>query len=262
VQNPNGTWTLTVIDSANQDGGSLTEWSLQVCVATAPTSCALSSSISNQVNVTCNGLNNGSATVVGNSGTAPFTYSWSNGNTSATVSGMAAGNYTVTVTDADACFSTSTVTITQPSAVTTSSASVINPDCVSLGSIDITPSGGSSPYTFNWSNGSNNQDLNLLASGNYTVTITDANNCSFISSFNLPTAVPGNISPTSNNISCFGLSDGSANISTSGLAVSSYLWSNGSSSQNLSNLSAGIYQVTVTFSNFCIQESFRSFSSL
>ena len=254
-QNPSGTWTLTVIDSANQDGGSLTAWSLQVCVATPPSSCALSSSISNQVNATCNGFTNGSATVIGSGGTAPFTYSWSNGSTSANATGLSAGVYTVTITDSNACLSTSTVTISQPSAVTTSTSSIINPDCVNPGSIDITVSGGNLPYTYSWSNGSNNEDLNSLPSGNYSVTISDVNSCTFVRTFNLLTATAGNISPSSNNISCFGLTDGSANINTSGVSASSYLWSNGSSSQSLSNLSAGIYQVTVTFSNFCTATS-------
>ena len=111
-------------------------------------------------------------------GTAPYTYAWSNNTTLEDPAGLAAGTYTVTVTDANGCTATTTVTITQPS-VLTSSYTQVNVGCFgnNTGSIDLTVNGGVAPYIYAWSNQAITQDLNNIPSGVYTVTATDANGC-------------------------------------------------------------------------------------
>jgi len=142
------------------------------------------SSIASQTNVNCNGGTNGAATVSVTGGTAPYTYSWSNGSTIATATGLAAGTYSVTITDANACTSVQSVTITEPTALTSSIASQTNVNCNggTNGAATVSVTGGTAPYTYSWSNGSTIATATGLAVGIYTVTITDANACTSVQS--------------------------------------------------------------------------------
>jgi hypothetical protein len=138
----------------------------------------------NVTNPTCNGSANGSATANVSGGTPPYTYSWSNGlGTSATASNVAAGSYVITVTDNGGCIIYDTVTVTQPSAVTMSSNTIVaqstpgTPD----GSITVIAAGGTGPYTYQLGSTGTPQAGNTfsnLAAGTYTVIIYDANQCS------------------------------------------------------------------------------------
>ena len=135
-------------------------------------------------NVSCNGGNNGSATVSTSGGTSPFTILWSNGATSSTISNLSAGSYSVTVTATGGCSTTGQVSITQPSAITiqaqTQSASG---ESIADGSINISVSGGTSPFTYQWSNGATTEDLTGVPAGIYTVNVTDAASCATQASF-------------------------------------------------------------------------------
>ena len=174
--NPNGTWTLNIIDSFDVDAGSLTAWAIQVCIAT-PSACAIAATTSAQTNVACFGNNTGSVTVTGSGAVAPYAYQWSNSRTTAANTGLAAGIYTVTVTDANSCSTTQSVTITQPSsALNPTLSNPVNAACfgASTGSISLTTGGtGTGPYTFLWSNGRTTQNNTGLPAGPYTVTVTD-----------------------------------------------------------------------------------------
>ncbi len=132
----------------------------------------------NKTNVTCNGGSNGSATVTVANGTAPYTFAWSNGATTASITNLAAGNYTVTATDANGNTGTLIVNIGQPAPL---NANVTGVDETSApannGSATAAPTGGTSPYTYLWSTGATTATINNLNSGTYTVTVTDANNC-------------------------------------------------------------------------------------
>src|SRR5690606_24633816 len=147
--------------------------------------------ISNKKDVLCNGAKNGSATVTVTGGTAPFTYVWSNGTTTtnATLNNLDVGTYTVMITDANGCSSTTpaTVTITQPAAIVINSANTTNVSCYGQnnGSVTVSVSGGLGPYTYTWSNGQSGTTISNLTKGNYTVTVTDANNCTKTQTFTI-----------------------------------------------------------------------------
>lgn len=134
-------------------------------------------SISSSTNVSCNGGNDGSATASGSGGVAAISYSWSNGASGATASGLSAGTYTVTATDGTTS-ATASVTITEPTALG-GTISGTNPSGTGNadGSASVSPTGGTTPYAYSWSNGASTATINNLTAGTYSVTVTDANNC-------------------------------------------------------------------------------------
>jgi hypothetical protein len=141
-----------------------------------------------QTNVSCNGGCNGTATAIPSGGVPPYTYSWApSGATSASVSTLCAGSYTVTVVDGALSTASATVTILQPSPLTETH-TIVNPTCYGNcnGSINIIPSGGTAPYTYLWApNGTTTQVVNGICAGNYSCTITDPNGCTLSPSFTL-----------------------------------------------------------------------------
>ena len=244
-----GTYTCTVTDA-------------NLCTATRsftitqPT--VLAASAGSQTNVSCNGGSNGSATVSVTGGTTGYTYSWSpSGGTSATASGLSAGNYTVTVTDANSCTATRSFAITQPTVLAASAGSRTNVSCNggSNGTATVNVSGGTGTYTYSWSpSGGTSATATGLIAGNYTVTVTDANSCTTTQSFTI--TEPSALSVTAGsqtNVSCNRGSNGSATVSvTGGTSGYTYLWSpSGGTSATATALSAGTYTCTVTDANGC-----------
>ncbi|TAD81660.1 MAG: hypothetical protein EAY75_17440, partial [Bacteroidetes bacterium] len=201
-----GTYSVTIRDF---NGCTLAVSSLTVTQPAA--SLSLTTSVTN---ITCNGLNNGSATVTPTGGTAAYGYNWNgtpNGDGTATITGLAAGSYPVTVTDARGCTAVATATITETSPITVSAA-FVRPTCppgtVTLGnngSITLTVNGGTGMRTYAWtaSNGgiipsgqATNQNLTLLVAGTYSVTITDANGCTATTSVTLTNINPNPVAPS------------------------------------------------------------------
>ena len=134
----------------------------------------------NSTNIDCNGSTNGTASASGSGGTSPYVYAWSNGANTASISGLAAGIYTVTVTDENGagCSAQATVTITEPAAINLAFST--SPESLpgsADGSVNLSLSGGTPPYSYAWSNGATSQDLAGLTGGTYSVTVTDANGC-------------------------------------------------------------------------------------
>lgn len=170
-----GTYTVTITDA---NGCTATASS----TVTQPT--VLSASTGSTMNVTCNGGSNGSASSNATGGLTPYTYLWSNGATTSSVTGISAGTYTVTVTDDNGCTSTASTTITEPTALTASTTLDKNVSCNggSDGELTGSGSGGSSSYTYSWSNGGTTASQVSLPAGTYTVTITDNNGCTATSS--------------------------------------------------------------------------------
>lgn len=128
--------------------------------------------------VTCNGGNDGSINLMVTGGVTPYTYNWSNGATTQNISALTAGNYIVTVTDSNGCTRPLTVTVTQPDSLVLSAITAdLSCNNSNDGSINLSVTGGKTPYSYSWSNGATTQDLGALAAGTYTVTVTDSNGC-------------------------------------------------------------------------------------
>ena len=241
-----GTYTVTATDANGCDD-------TETITITEPT--PLVAAIALGSNVLCNGNNDGSATASATGGTAPYTFAWSNGATTANATGLAAGTYTVTVTDANLCDDTETITITEPTLLVAAIALGNNVLCNggNTGSATASATGGTSPYTFAWSNGATTANVTGLAAGTYTVTVTDANLCTDTETITItePTPVVA-ATALNNNVSCFGGNDGSATASaTGGTGPYSFAWSNGGTTATVSNLTAGTFTVTATDANLC-----------
>ncbi len=206
------------------------------------------------------GTNDGSATVWVSGGTAPYTYSWSNGQTTATATGLGGGSYTVTVTDANGCQVSGTANLTDPAAPIITLDSVRDVSCNggADGGIWITVTGGTSPYSYSWSNGATTDDITGLSAGSYSVTVTDAGGCTASQSYtvNEPPALVIDSVKTQDPSTC-GASDGSATAYVSGgTAPYSYLWQPGGQTTNpATGLSAGLYTVYVTDAKGCIDSA-------
>jgi hypothetical protein len=203
-------------------------------------------------NVTCGG-NDGSATVIPSGGTPAYTYLWSNSQTTATISNLSAGTYSVTVSDASSCSIIKSISLTSgPVLSATINGTNISCNGGNNGTASVTPSGGTSPYTYIWSNSATTQSISSLMAGTYQVTVKDACNNSVVKNITLtqPSALTATISQT--NINCSGGSNGSATaIPSGGTPGYSYLWSNSQTTATISNLSAGIYTVTISDANSC-----------
>jgi gliding motility-associated-like protein len=204
--------------------------------------------------VSCNGGSNGAVAVSTSGGTNPNTYQWSSGQQTEDISNVPAGNYLLIVTDGAGCKDTLIATVRQPAAITLQS-TVIDAACNNAnGSIVVTPSGGTPGYTYLWSTGSTTNTIQNVVAGNYTVTITDLNSCTYqqviaVNNLNGPSVSLVSMVP----VTCFGGADGELNIQVQfGTAPFTYLWSNGDATQNLQNAQAGIYTLTVTDDNNCV----------
>ena len=209
-----------------------------------------------QVNVLCFGNNTGSIDLTVTGGTGPYTYAWSNNTTAQDPSNLIAGAYTVTVTDANGCNATATVTITQPASALVATTTQVMIACFggSTGSVNMTPTGGTAPYTYVWTGGSTAQSAIGVPAGTYTVVVTDANGCTTtISATITQPQAPLSLATTQVNVLCFGNSTGSIDLSPSGGTPGyTYAWSNNSTIQDPLNLIAGTYTVVVTDANGCI----------
>jgi len=246
-----GTYTVTVTDA---NGCTVTE--TFTIIQPIP---LMVQSVS-QKNVACHGGVDGTATIVVTGGNAPYSYLWSpTGGTNATATGLAAGTYSVLVTDATADTITESFTILEPDAITATISHQSDALCngSSNGSATISVVGGSAPYTYTWSNGqtTTNATVSNLKAGNYTVNITDANGCKLAVALAVTIAQPSAIvftTANATNISCYGSNDGSISVNvTGGVAPYNYIWSNGQSGSSIQNLAKGTYIVTVTDANNC-----------
>ncbi len=198
--------------------------------------------------LTCNGDNSGSATAT-NTG---VTYNWSNGGTTATINGLPAGNYTVTVASGT-CTDMTTVTINEPAALVANIIAVDDECSQNGGTANGTAFGGVQPYTYLWDNGSTMQSIGGLTSGSYTVTVTDANGCTSVDTEAVVSAANGPVlSSTQTNVTCSGANDGAVDLTVNGgTAPFVYSW-NGLNVEDVSGLAPGSYTCVVTDANGCV----------
>ena len=213
--------------------------------------------------VSCNGATDGSIDVTVTGGTGVYTYEWSNGATSEDLSDLGAGTYSVVATDENGCSVSIEVEITESDAMaiseTHSDYTGFGVSCngATDGSIDVTVTGGTGVYTYEWSNGATSEDLSDLGAGTYSVVATDENGCSVSIEVEITESDAMSISETHSDytgfgVSCNGATDGSIDVTvTGGTGVYTYEWSNGATSEDLSDLGAGTYSVVATDENGC-----------
>jgi large repetitive protein len=197
--------------------------------------------ITASTNVLCFGQSTGSINITVTGGTAPLSYQWSNSAITEDISGLAAGTYTLTVTDANECTVSASVTITQPVSVLSASSSA--PPITTTGgstTVTVTATGGTAPYT--------GTGTFVRTAGAYTFTVTDANGCSATTTIILTEpSCSITISSTVMSVSCFGGNNGAIDLTVNGASGAvTYSWSNGATTQDLNGLPAGTYTVTVT----------------
>lgn len=188
-------------------------------------------------------------TIEPGTGTGNVTHSWSNGATTEDISGLEAGTYTDTITDEGGCQIIVEVTITNSNQFTASS-NVTNPTCASplSGAIDITIVGGTAPFTYAWTpnTAATTQDVSGLAPGTYSVTIADGASCEATVE---STIAPLNTITLSANLttSTCGNADGAIDLTVNGGSGSyTFVWSNAESTEDITALEAGTYNVSVT----------------
>lgn len=200
----------------------------------------------------CGPLDLGAVVNVGG-GTPPFSYKWSNGITAKTISGVAPGNYQVTVTDATGCSTSASVNlVAQPAMTATIEATPITCFGINNGKLDLKVTGGTSPFTYLWSNGATTEDLFNVPAGSYKVTVTDARNCTANASAVLDQPAELQVEASVKNPSCFDFNDGKIEITPKGGKLPyRYQWSTGGASKDLQGLKAGQYSLTLTDANGC-----------
>ncbi|MGK7389271.1 MAG: T9SS type A sorting domain-containing protein [Candidatus Cyclobacteriaceae bacterium M2_1C_046] len=200
----------------------------------------------------CSGNADGSITVSANGGTAPYSYEWSEGTTDASLSNIAPGDYSLTVTDSVGCTYSQAFTVESSNSIAVT-ATVIKASCSTAdGAIDVTVTGGSGNYTYAWLDGATSEDRTDLTPDFYTLTVSDDQGCESTRTFSVkednPLSVSGTITPTG----CPDDSTGMITVSVSGNTGNvSYLWSTGETTATIDGLSKGRYEVTVTDESNC-----------
>ena len=207
---------------------------------------------------TCAGDNDASVTVTPVAGEGPYDIVWSTGSNENTVTNLAPGAYTVTVTDVNGCSGVQSVTVA-PGTVISVTADLMAAACgdEGTGSFTLTPAGGMPPYFFNYENGIGDPasgTVSNLTSGTYNVTVGDAQGCTTVTTVTVPQVAEFSVTAEATGVACSSDTDGTAtvtNVSAEAAQPVSYLWDNGSTEATTSGLSAGIHTVTVTDANGC-----------
>jgi gliding motility-associated-like protein len=196
-------------------------------------------------NAGCNGGSDGSIDLTVTGATGVVTYSWSNAATTEDISGLTAGAYTITVTDASGCTATASSTITQPTQLTASSSATPIVTVGGTTTLTVTAAGGTAPYT--------GTGTFIRSAGTFTFTVTDAHGCTATTSITL--TEPGcnlGLSTVVTNAGCNGGSDGSIDLIVTGATGAvTYSWSNAAITEDINGLIAGTYTVTVTDASGC-----------
>jgi gliding motility-associated-like protein len=204
------------------------------------------------INADCYNHSTGSINLTSNGGTLPYQYNWSNLEITEDIDTLFAGTYTVIVTDANGCNDSVSVEIEQPDSLELTSTMSPATCSGSDGIIDITVDGGTEPYIYNWTGGITNEDLIGYPTASYSVTVTDANGCLLNYTDSIHSVSYISIIDKLTDVDCFGNETGIIDILViNGTPPYSYTWSNGDTTEDLTNIGAGTYFVSVTDSNQC-----------
>jgi hypothetical protein len=214
--------------------------------------------------ISCNGLSDGSISAVATDGQEPYSYLWSSSATTQSIDNLAAGTYTVTVTDASSASVVSSIELVQPNVLQLSLTAFQYAGGTNIsyyngsdGRIFSSVSGGTTPYAYTWSNSQTTTSILDVTAGSYTLTVTDMNGCTVHDSKTLtqPSAglqISSLTSPKHNGyeISCSGGKDGEVDVeATGGIAPYQYSMSAASPAQGFDHLPKGNYTVIVTDRN-------------
>ncbi|MBI3883250.1 MAG: SprB repeat-containing protein, partial [Sphingobacteriales bacterium] len=244
ITKPVGTYSLTVKDA---NGCISSEYAVDI---TEPAILALQTS---GTNVSCNGGNDATATATVTGGTAPYSYTWSTGATTATVSGLTANTYTVTINDSNHCGPvTKQVQLTQPAVLAAQlTATPVTCNGRYDGTATATVTGGTTPYSYTWSSGATTATVSGLPAGTYTVTITDAKNCTLPKQITVTEPAALLVQLTATDVKCYGNADGTVTATvTGGNTPYTYQWSNGATTAVI-NVTQASYDVRVTDAKGC-----------
>lgn len=210
------------------------------------------------VTASCSPDPDGVAEVAPNGGTAPYTYQWSDPQqrTTARITGLLPGTYSVTVTDANGCvFTTSAMVEASPDVSVQLTADPVSCHAGSNGAISAAAAGGTGAYTYSWSAPGlgNTPNPSNLPAGTYALTVTDERNCRAFGQVEITQPLPVALSAAPQHIACAGNSSGSIDLTTTGgTPPYRFAWSNGTSQEDPAQLQAGVYTVTVTDANDCL----------
>lgn len=214
-----------------------------------PNICGITSSATT-TQVTC-GLADGTATVNITGGSGNYSYMWSNGGTTNTITGLSAGVYSVMITDIMGCDVSQYVLITEDTDLDIDLSST-DVGCLGNGSAEVEITGGTSPYQILWSNSSTTDSIGNLLVGSYSVSVIDDEGCSLTDSVEIGQQPTFTVTPTITHAGCNGNTTGSIGVAPSGgTPPYTYSWSTGSGNAIQYNLTAGSYTVTVTEGNGC-----------
>lgn len=243
---PSGTYIVTVTD--NDTGCS--------AVANGTVTAANTIDLStDQTDTNCTGGDDGTATVTATGGMPPYAYAWSNGETTPTIENLAAGNYTVTVTDITGCTATTSVQIMAMGILETR-LTTFDVTCHQLanGEIRSQVTAGNAPYLYAWSNGATTATISNLAADTYTLTVTDASGCQDVQTAIVSQPSRLVATATATDASC-GAANGAVTVAVAGgTAPYNYRWNdeNESTTSSINSLRAGTYQVVVIDANGCM----------
>ena len=245
-----GTYTVTVLD-ANQ-----CELIESFTVGNNAGTLEVSSSATSNENC---GNNDGTIDIVTAGGTSPYSYVWSNSATTEGVTGLAAGAYDVTINDNAGCTINEIFTVENNVGTMSESAGVSSEICGNGGgTINLTVTGGVTPYSYSWNNGSTNEDQTLLSAGTYSATITDGVGCTLNSVDYAVTNSPTDLTILSIDIINENCNDGAGAIDINiinGTLPYTYTWSNSDVTEDLSGLTAGVYGCVILDNNGCQVET-------
>lgn len=242
-------WTAAIVEHLDENEGN--------CGTFAVDCSSLDVNLSITKDINCYGGHNGEIKAQVSGATAPYQYQWSNGEQTAMIDGLYAGDYTLTLTDAQQCQSIITQTLSEPSQLNImASATPVTLVGEDNGTAEVEAWGGTLPYSYEWSNGAITSQITNLSAGDYSVTVKDAKGCSRIKTATVtsPDCMGFNIELVAIDETCFGENDGQIMAQISGINEPYELkWSNGLDDEHLWSLEPGDYTLTVTDDMGCVE---------
>ena len=245
-----GSWYILFLADATGQVTESNEINNMITVSLTIVSCYTMSMNFSTTSANC-GLSNGSATVNVSMGYQPYSYNWSTGNSTSSISSLSAGIYYVTITDNYGCNQTSNVTVSAISPLLLITSNTPATCGLSNGTASVSVSGGTSPYAYLWNTGSTLSTLNNIPSGFYTITVIDAGLCQASTSLSVNSPANLDVTVYQTQPSC-GSSNGTLSATVSGgTPPFTYQWNNSATTQTISSLASGNYSVTVSDYNNC-----------